>query len=159
MTPTEYLKKYANLFVIACEGSHLFPSVKIAQAALETGWGGHIVGNNLYGIKATGSHTPYWNGQYVSAGTSEYQGGSYNQQNANFRAYSSMTDSIMDHNYLIESQSRYQPVRDAKTPEEQARALQDAGYATGPSYANKLISIINSYNLKQYDQKKNHEIR
>ena len=60
----------------------------------------------------------------------------------------------MDHSYLIESQSRYQPVRNAKTPEEQARALQDAGYATDPSYANKLISIINSYNLKQYDQKK-----
>lgn len=155
MKPSDYLRKYAQFFVIATEDSKIFPSVKIAQAALETGWGSHIVGNNLYGIKATGNTTPYWNGDYVTAGTTEYTGGSYNPQQSKFRAYQSISDSIRDHNYLINSLSRYKPVREANTPEDQARALQSSGYATDPNYANKLISIINSYNLKQYDKKKN----
>ena len=154
MKPSDYLKKYATAFVIACENGSLFPSVKIAQAALETGWGAHVVGNNLYGIKATGSHTPYWDGDYVTAGTSEYANGSYNSQNSNFRAYDSISDSIRDHSYLLETLGRYEAVRNSTTPEEQARALQNCGYATDPSYANKLISIINTYNLKQYDEKK-----
>lgn len=154
MKPSEYLKKYAGYFVVACEDTKLFPSVKIAQAALETGWGSHIVGNNLYGIKASGQQTPYWHGDFVTAGTTEYANGSYNPQSSNFRAYDSITDSIRDHSLLINTLDRYKPVREATTPEDQARALQNAGYATDPSYAAKLISIINSNNLKQYDQKK-----
>lgn len=154
MKPAEYLQKYAQFFVIACEDNNLFPSVKIAQAALETGWGNHIVGNNLYGIKATGQPNQYWDGSYVTAGTSEYANGGYNPQSSNFRAYKTISDSIRDHSLLINTLDRYKPVREATTPEDQARALQNAGYATDPSYAAKLISIINSNNLKQYDIKK-----
>lgn len=154
MTPEEYLKKYATDFVIACQDNSLFPSVKIAQAALETGWGKHVVGNNLYGIKATGNTTPYWDGSYVTAGTTEYANGSYNPRQSRFRSYSSISDSIRDHSHLLLTADRYKSVRSAQTPEEQARALQSCGYATDPNYASKLISIINSNNLKQYDQKK-----
>ena len=154
MTPQEYLKNYAQYFVIAGEYDTIFPSVKIAQAALETGWGKHIVGNNLYGIKATGETTPYWNGAFVTANTTEYQNGSYQSQASKFRSYQSFSDSIRDHSYLINSLPRYSAVTTASTPEEQARALKAAGYATDPQYAEKLISIINKYNLKKYDSKK-----
>lgn len=154
MTPTEFFNKYGNAFAVACLGTGLFPSVKLAQAAVETGWGNHVVGNNLFGIKAAGSHTPYWNGDYVTAGTTEYQNGGYVGQNSNFRKYASVGDSVKDHTYFLQQYRRYANVFTAKTPEEQANALQNAGYATDPNYAGKLISIINTYNFKRLDEKK-----
>ena len=39
----------------------------------------------------------------------------------------------------------------ASTPEAQAQALKNAGYATDPNYVSKLTGIINNYNLKVYD--------
>lgn len=157
MTPDEFLKKYGDAFVVACEGTGIFPSVKIAQAALETGWGKHIVGNNLFGIKATGTHTPYWHGDYVNAATNEYDSnGNLVAQNSNFRKYATVADSIRDHNLLLINEKRYADVLKSKTPEDQAKALQDAGYAGryNKTYANSLLNIINGRNLKKYDQKK-----
>lgn len=155
MTPTEFLKKFGDAFAVACLGTGLFPSVKLAQAAVESGWGNHIAGNNMFGIKAAGKHTPYWTGDYVTAGTTEYQNGSYVPQNSNFRKYASIGDSVKDHTYFLQQNKRYAAVFTAKTPEEQAKALQAAGYATDPNYAGKLISIINTYNFKRFDEKKN----
>ena len=154
MTPTEVLKKFGTAFAVACLGTGLFPSVKLAQAALESGWGKYTAGNNMFGIKAAGSHTPYWNGAYVTSRTSEYVGGGYVSQNSRFRKYPSIGDSVKDHTYFLQQYSRYANVFKAKTPEEQAKALQAAGYATDPNYSGKLISIINTYNLKQFDEKK-----
>lgn len=155
MTPTEFLRTYGSVFSVACLGTGLFPSVKLAQAALESGWGKYTAGNNMFGIKAAGQHTPYWHGSYVSSRTSEYENGSYVQQTSKFRKYDTIGDSVKDHTYFLQQYRRYKPVFEAKTPEEQAKALQSAGYATDPNYSGKLISIINTYNLKQFDEKKN----
>lgn len=154
MTPTEFINKFGNAFAVACLGTGLFPSVKLAQAALESGWGSKIAGNNLFGIKASGKTTPYWNGDYVTSRTSEYQNGGFVNQNSRFRKYLTVGDSVKDHTYFLQQYSRYANVFTAKTPEEQANALQAAGYATDPNYAGKLISIINTYNFKQFDEKK-----
>lgn len=156
MSPSEFLSKYAGAFVIACQGTGLFPSVKLAQAALESGWGKSVVGNNLFGIKAAGARSPYWHGEAVSSGTSEFQNGSYVSTSGKFRKYATIGDSIRDHTYFLQQNGRYRTagVFNAATPEDQAKALQRAGYATDPSYASKLISIINTYGLKKYDEKK-----
>lgn len=156
MKPRDFLAKYGGIFVIACEGSNLFPSVKLAQAALESGWGKSIIGNNMFGIKASGSYSPYWHGESVTAGTSEWQNGGYVSQSSAFRKYATIGDSIKDHSYFLQHNKRYANagVFTATTPDEQARALQQAGYATDPYYANKLINIINTYGLRQYDKKK-----
>ena len=154
MTPTEFVNKFGSTFAVACLGTGLFPSVKLAQAALESGWGSHIAGNNLFGIKAAGNHTPYWNGDYVTAGTTEYQNGGYQGQRSNFRKYATVGDSVKDHTYFLQNNKRYAKVFEAQTPEEQAKALQAAGYATDPNYSGKLISIINTYNFKRFDEKK-----
>ena len=61
---------------------------------------------------------------------------------------------MKDHTYFLQQYKRYANVFTAKTPEEQANALQNAGYATDPNYAGKLISIINTYNFKRFDEKK-----
>ena len=130
LTPSNFKNTYGQNMVNATKGTPLFPSVKLAQAALETGWGKHTIGdaNNMFGIKAYGSPNEYWDGSYVSA-----------------------EDSILDHSRLLMTSGRYQPVRDAKTADEQAKALKEAGYATGSEYANKLILIMNKYGFKELD--------
>lgn len=155
MTPTEFLKKYGDAFVVACEGTKLFPSVKLAQAALESSWGKYAAGNNLFGIKARGPKSPYWQGDYVESRTTEYKDGSYVPITSRFRKYASIADSIKDHNHFLQTNKIYANVFKAETPEEQAKALQNAGYATGANYAKSLINIINTYNLKRFDEKKN----
>ncbi|MDR1552562.1 MAG: glucosaminidase domain-containing protein [Prevotellaceae bacterium] len=154
MNPQDFIRKYSLAIILSTEYTPLFPSVAIAQAALETGWGESTIdeANNMFGIKATGDVNEYWKGDKVLATTTEAGQGIVQQW---FRAYNSLSDSIKDHANLLLTLSRYDVVLAAKTPEEQAVALQNAGYATSANYANSLISIINKYNLKEYDKKKN----
>lgn len=166
-----FLKQYAADIVSVTAGTGLLPSVVIAQAALETGWGDSVkrAANNLFGIKGTN-----WNGKVISLNTTEYVGGvkksfagtgktysSYNLAIADganrytiFRAYDSVRESVKDHNKLITTSSRYKPVLAETTAEGQAEALQSCGYATAPNYANTLINIIRQYDLAEYDKKK-----
>lgn len=156
MTPSDFIRKYADAVVVACEGTALFPSVKMAQAALESGWGKYTAGNNLFGIKVAGGQSPYWHGDYITSRTSEWDGGGYSSTSSRFRRYATPGDSIRDHTWFLQNQKRYAEagVFTATTPEEQAKALQRAGYATDPNYSSKLISIINTYGLKSLDSKK-----
>jgi lysozyme len=156
MTPSEFIAKYEKSVIEACAGSSIFPSVKMAQAALETGWGKSIPNNNLFGIKASGKVTPYWTGESGISRTREVIDGISGSYNLAFRSYASLADSIRDHTYFLQTNPRYSKngVFAATTPEDQCRALKAAGYATDPNYANSLISVINSHNLKRLDQKK-----
>jgi len=151
-----FIAKYENAIIEACAGSKIFPSVKMAQACLETGNGDHIFYNNMFGIKATGKTSPFWSGKSQTGTTHETINGSDGIYNLAFRQYNTMTDSIRDHTYLLQTVNTYTThgVFTATTPEAQCRALQAAGYATDPNYATTLISIINSNNLKRLDQKK-----
>lgn len=150
----DFINTYKNAIINACIGTPLFPSVKMAQCILETGWGKSIVGNNLFGIKGRGSRTPYWDGSIIYADTKENINGTTGTYNEPFRNYKSQEDSVRDHSYLLITLSRYRDVRQAKSAEEQANALQKNGYATDPNYASKLINLINKYNLKTLDEKK-----
>ena len=152
----QFIDQYYEATILASNYTPLLPSVKMAQAALETGWGSSTIGaaNNLFGIKATGSHTPYWNGDMVNMSTLENWGNGNVQIRDNFRAYKTLQDSIKDHSHLLMTLERYAPVRSATTPEEQAHALKAAGYATDLNYAEKLIRIIELYDLKTLDVKK-----
>jgi flagellum-specific peptidoglycan hydrolase FlgJ len=156
MTPTEFIAKYSSAVVKACVGTGIFPSVKLAQMALETGWGKAIPANNAFGIKAKGATGKYWDGSVYNSRTKEVINGQTISIVDGFRAYESVQDSISDHNEFLKVNSRYTKagVFSAATPEDQARALLAAGYATDPGYADKLISIINKYGLKSLDEKK-----
>lgn len=151
----QFINKYSQVIIEATEGTNLFPSVKMAQLCLETYYGKTIAsGNtNLFGIKATGNTTPYWNGFKVLKNTQEDDGGVH-FDNDYFRAYKSASDSIKDHTYLLTQRPRFAIVINAKGPGEQAQALQDAGYATDPNYAVKLVQIMNKYDLYKLDKKK-----
>lgn len=126
----------------------LSPVALIAQAALETGWGKHVMGNgsggssnNLFGIKAAGS----WQGASTTANSQEYVQGSPVMQRSSFRSYTSLVQSMQDYANLITGTDRYEKARSvAHDPEAYFEELQAAGYATDPNYAAKLKSVLHS---------------
>ncbi len=154
MKHAAFIQKFGQYFVEATQGTPFFPSVKAAQAILETGGGLHFVGNNLFGIKANGKKSKFWNGDAINATTNEVINGNTETLSQAFRAYKSPVDSIKDHSEFLKQNPRYKNVFGAASPEAQAAALQSAGYATDPVYAGKLITIIQDNNLKELDKKK-----
>jgi peptidoglycan hydrolase FlgJ len=124
----------------------------VAQAALETGWGRRLAGgngeatsHNLFGIKATGR----WIGGKVVSGTHEFVNGVRQNVRAAFRAYGSAGESFNDYARLIGG-SRYAAARGTGDDVHRfASALQNAGYATDPSYANKISAIANGATLNR----------
>lgn len=152
MSAQSFIAQIAPIVVqLRLEGSPIFPSVRIAQCGLETGWK-IPAWNNLGGYKV-GSGTPneYWRGAVVHKGSWEIYDGKRVDIVAAFRAYDSIEDFFRDHDLLFQLK-RYDRVRAAKTPEEQADMLQACGYATDPQYAAKLKTIIKQYGLKKYDE-------
>lgn len=133
----------------------ILPSITMAQAILESGWGNSelaVTHNNLFGIKADSR----WNGAIATIATSE----NYNDSTiANFRKYDNINESIEDHGKFLYENSRYAEygLFNGNDYKSQAQALEDAGYSTvknengEPIYADKLISLIEKYNLMQYD--------
>jgi flagellum-specific peptidoglycan hydrolase FlgJ len=118
----------------------------IAQAALESGWGKYHIQYNLFGIKWT-EGCGY---DKVPRQTKEYVNGQYVTVTAYFRGYQNFSESILDHAKVL-NLPRYAKVRQAKDYKEAAQALQSCGYATDPKYAEKLISIVETYRLYEID--------
>ena len=117
----------------------------VAQAALESGWGKREIPTadgspsyNLFGIKA-GSR---WDGPVTEITTTEFEQGAAKKIKARFRVYSSYVEAIGDYVKLLTSNPRYAHVAAARSPEQAAHALQQAGYATDPHYAKKLVNVI-----------------
>lgn len=126
----------------------VLPSVTVAQAILESGWGQSALStqaHNLFGIKGS------YNGQYVTMQTREvYNGQSYYIYD-NFRKYANNSESVEDHGNFLYSNSRYANLLGDQSYASVARKLQADGYATDPSYASSLIKLVEMYNLTQLD--------
>ncbi|MGS0673893.1 flagellar assembly peptidoglycan hydrolase FlgJ [Shewanella sp. 125m-1] len=122
------------------------PEVLIAQSALETGWGQKMVkghqgqqSNNLFNIKADNR----WQGEKASVSTLEYEQGIAVKQRANFRVYDDIGQSFNDFVSFVSNGERYQDaMNQAANPQAFIRSLQDAGYATDPKYADKVIQVM-----------------
>ena len=140
-------------------GNKLFPSVTIAQAGHECGWGTSstmMKYNGLYGFKVGNSAYHFgnaWKGASYSTKTKEYYNGSQSPTviRDNFRAYDNWSDATEDYMDLLCHASRYKNALNRATPEESITAIVQGGYATGPSYASKIIEIIRVHDLKKYD--------
>ena len=133
----------------------VLPSITAAQAILESGWGSSELAmapnNNLFGIKDSED----WNGEIVTVPTQEYVNGDYITVNAAFRKYTSWNDSVVDHAKFFTStewrKNNYRKVVNETDYRIAAQELKNAGYATDPSYAGKLISLIEAYKLYEWD--------
>jgi len=159
MNTNEFLTTLAPFAVqLRREGSPMFPSVRLAQNLLETGGKIHAW-NNLGGIKVgDGKPNVWWRGGVVNKGTWEVYDGKKVDITAAFRAYDTLYDFYKDQDLLFMN-TRYKRVRDAKTPQEQAIALYQCGYATDPQYTGKLMTIIQAYGLTKYDQEVEDEMK
>ncbi len=122
------------------------PQLLLAQAALETGWGQAVSrtgegvsSHNLFNIKADAR----WDGARAVVATLEFEAGIPRRQFATFRAYDSFEASFQDYVDFLRSSPRYQPaLEQAADSEAYIRSLHDAGYATDPDYATKVIDIM-----------------
>lgn len=135
----------------------ILPSVTIAQAILESAWGDSGLtkaANNLFGIKWTEG----CGFNYINYLTNEVIAGKVVKVNAKFRAYNTLDDSIVDHGAFIAKYKRYESVLSSTTYYEQCSQLQKCGYATDPSYAQKLINIIEQNGLAKYDSQEDENI-
>lgn len=151
----EFIVKIFNGAIENYNKYGIVPSITIAQAILESGWGSSELAvnhNNIFGIKADSR----WSGAIATISTSE----NYNDSTiANFRKYDSIDESLDDHGKFLSENPRYSEygLFEKKNYKNQAQALEDAGYSTAKDkngqliYAEKLIGIIEKYNLMQYD--------
>ena len=119
-------------------------SIILAQGILESGAGnGRLCteANNHFGIKC---HKE-WNGPSITHDDDAAQ--------ECFRKYNDPAESYRDHSLFLTSRSRYNGLfkLDKGDYEGWAKGLKSAGYATDPKYPAKLISIIERYELFQYD--------
>ncbi|MDF3882450.1 flagellar assembly peptidoglycan hydrolase FlgJ [Cupriavidus basilensis] len=117
----------------------------LGQAALESGWGRREIAYpdgsttfNVFGIKAGAN----WKGQVAEITTTEYIDGQPQKVRARFRAYASYDEAFADYGRLLSNNPRYAEVLAAATPDDAARGLQRAGYATDPAYGEKLVRIM-----------------
>ena len=144
-SPEDFINAVAPYAKKAAKALGVDYRVLVAQSALETGWGEHIIkdknGNqsfNLFNIKAD----KRWDGPSVAISTIEYVGGVAEREKAHFRRYSSIEDSFNDYQDFL-SQPRYQK---ALSVTDDANAfiqeLQNAGYATDPQYSQKISRIL-----------------
>ena len=127
----------------------VLPSLTIAQAIQETGWGKSMIGNNIFGIKA-GSN---WKGKTINCSTGEQNpDGSRYTVDADFRDYDSIDDSIIDHAKLLNTDT-YKKVIESKNYKDACIAVRECGYATSLDYSKNLISLVEMYGLDQWDPK------
>ncbi len=146
MNPSEFIMRLTPSAVESQRKSGVPASITIAQAALESAWGESGLaraGNNLFGIKADSR----WRGETLTLNTRELIKGQWVVIPTKWRKYSSWQDSIDDHAAFLKGNPRYQPCFLCQTAEAFARALLKAGYATDPSYADKLLSLIDQHKL------------
>lgn len=143
----DYIRKYGDLAVDHMEQYGIPASITLAQGILESGAGLSDLArksNNHFGIKCHRG----WQGEKVYAAD--------DTPNDCFRKYRNVEDSYQDHSEFLAYSGRYTVLFDLSVADYKgwARGLQKLGYATDRAYANKLIKLIEDYELYRYDDKK-----
>ena len=147
-TPQEkYIEQFADLAVSEMYRTGVPASITLAQGLLESRYGLSelaVKGNNHFGIKC---HNNWTGGQMFHDD---------DKKGECFRKYPSPEQSYLDHSDFLRYRDRYRFLFDYEITDYKswAHGLKKAGYATDPTYANKLIKIIEDYSLHQYDLEK-----
>ncbi len=142
----EYIERYRGIAVEHAEKYGIPASIKMAQGILESGYGnGELArkGNTHFNIKVKASDN--WRGGVVYHDD--------DAPNEAFRAYDTPEDSWIDHSEYLDTQQRYDSLfrYSATDYRSWARGLKNAGYATDPLYAEKLVRVIEDNRLWMLD--------
>lgn len=165
LTEAEVVAKVGPLFTANQKSSGIPASVSMAQFILESGYGKSELAqdaNNCFGMKESLSGNTWsgsaWDGKsvYTKKTKEQNEDGSEYTITANFRKYGCVEDSIADHSaYLLGAKNgnvlRYAGIAGMTDYRAAARLIKDGGYATDVGYVDKLCSIIEKWNLTQYD--------
>lgn len=140
----QYIDKYAPVAVAEMQRSGVPASITLAQGLLESGSGRSTLatqGNNHFGIKCHSN----WKGATIHADD--------DRRNECFRKYKSADESFRDHSDFLRYSDRYKFLFDLERTDYKgwAYGLKQAGYATDPTYASKLIKYVEDYNLSRFD--------
>lgn len=150
---TAFLAAASDAALVGARATGVPASVTVAQAILESDWGRSSLSQdaqNYFGMKVMGT---LGNDGAVWLPTSEYDAdGNLYRTVAAFRAYKSLTDSLLDHDQLLQLAGRYATaMRAAGDPRQFAVELYQAGYSTDPEYPDKLVALMDAYNLYRLD--------
>jgi flagellar protein FlgJ len=145
-TPERFVQELWASAEAAADELGLPAEALLAQAALETGWGKHVMSggdsgssHNLFGIKAD----QRWQGSSVRQETLEYESGLAVRRRERFRSYESFEQSFQDYVAFVKGSPRYaEAISETQDPQAYFQALQDAGYATDPAYADKILRVM-----------------
>lgn len=165
LSEADAIKKVGALFTADMKKSGILASVSLAQFILESGYGKSELAqnaNNVFGMKKSLSENTWggsaWDGKSVyTKKTQEDDGtGSLYTITADFRKYPCVEDSISDHSaYLLGAKNgsklRYDGLKGCADYKKAVQIIKDGGYATSTTYVSKLCSIIERWNLTQYD--------
>lgn len=153
-SPEAFIRQLFPAAQAAAKELGLDPKAMLAQAAVETGWGQYMmhtsVGNthNLFGIKAGAN----WQGDKAIVGTLEFEQGLAKPTKAEFRAYSTFKDAMQDYVSFVKDNPRYeQALNNSAQPKRYFEELQQAGYATDPGYANKVLAVLDSEHIRGFN--------
>lgn len=140
----QYIDLYSDMAIDQMRRYKIPASITMAQAILESGAGRSYLAtkaNNHFGIKVSSG----WNGGYVTRDD--------DRKNERFRKYKNVEDSYEDHSKFL-LKDRYKRLFDLDPLDYKgwARGLKACGYATLPTYANRLIDIIETYELHELDE-------
>ncbi len=144
LTSEDYINKFHKMAIAEMHAYGIPASITLAQGILESGNGNSVLSvksRNHFGIKCHKG----WEGKKVYHDDDEAQ--------ECFRKYKKVADSYRDHSEFLKNRTRYADLFTYKITDYKswARGLKKAGYATHPEYATKLISLIERYDLAQYD--------
>lgn len=116
----------------------LYPSTVLAMAALESGY--NLKAETLFGIKGDGKILD----------TTEYIDGEYINIKDSFKVYPTIAASVQGL-YELMQWDNYDRATSCTDYEEECRMVQACGYATDPAYSDKLINIVNTYQLTMFN--------
>ena len=167
LSEADAIKKVGALFTADQKKSGILASVSLAQFILESGYGKSELAqnaNNVFGMKCSLSGNTWsgssWDGKskYTKKTQEQNPDGSMVTITADFRKYPCIEDSIADHSaYLLGAKNgsklRYDGLKGCTDFKKAVQIIKDGGYATSLTYVEKLISIIERWNLTQYDAK------
>lgn len=150
----DFIKKIGPIAREVDKSYDLLPSITIAQACLESNYGQSDLSqkyNNLFGVKGSNPNTS------AVMTTKEYVKNKWVTVKARFQIYDSYEASIRAHARLFQNgttwnHDQYKHVLASKDYKTQAKALVTDGYATDPDYADKLINLIEQFDLEKYDK-------
>lgn len=166
MTEQEFISFMGPLAQADMAKSGVLASVTTAQSILESGHGSTELARNatnFFGMKCSLSGNTWpgstWDGvsKYRKQTGEEDANGNAYTITADFRKYASAADSVADHSaYLLGamngSKQRYAGLKGETDPAKAIGIIKAGGYATDTKYVSKVLSIINKYELTEYDQ-------